>query len=43
MGSLQPKLLPPPDEYYAQVVKRRKDGRVVRVTTTISFGSEEAV
>ena len=38
-----PTLLPPPDLHYAHVVKRRKDGRVVRVTTAIIFGSEEAV
>jgi hypothetical protein len=29
--------------HYAQVVKRRKGGRVVHVTTKIIFGSEEAV
>src|SRR5712692_6384671 len=39
----KPKLLPPTDLHYAQVVKHRKGGRVVRVTTTIIFGSEEAV
>jgi IS1 family transposase len=38
-----PKLLPPADWHDAQVVKRRKGGRVVRVTTTIIFGSEGAV
>ena len=38
-----PKRLPPADLHYAQVVKRRKGGRVVHVTTTILFGSEEAV
>ena len=38
-----PKLLPPADVHYAQVVKRRKRGRVVHVTTKIIFGSEEAV
>jgi IS1 family transposase len=38
-----PKLLPPADLHYAQVVKRRKGGRGVQVTTTIIFGSEEAV
>jgi IS1 family transposase len=38
-----PKLLPPTDLPDAQVVKRRKGGRVVQVTTTIIFGSEEAV
>jgi IS1 family transposase/transposase-like protein len=39
----QPQLLPPPDLHYAQVGKHRKGGRVVRVTTTIIFGSEAAV
>lgn len=38
-----PKRLPPPDLHYAQVVKRRKGGRVVEVTTKIIFGSEAAV
>jgi IS1 family transposase len=37
-----PKLLPPPEVHYAQVVTRRKGGRVVRVTTTIIVGSKEA-
>ena len=37
-----PKRLPPTDLHYAQVVKRRKGGRVVQVTTKIIFGSEEA-
>jgi IS1 family transposase len=39
----KPKLLPPSDLHYAQVVKRRRGGRVVKVTTKIIFGSEEAV
>jgi len=39
----KPQLLPPPDLHYAPVVKYRKGGRVVRVTTTIIFGSEAAV
>jgi IS1 family transposase len=39
----KPKLLPPSDLHYAQVVKHRKGGRVVKVTTKIIFGSEEAV
>jgi IS1 family transposase/transposase-like protein len=39
----KPKLLPPPDLHYAQVVKYRKGGRIIRVTTTIIFGSEAAV
>jgi len=38
-----PKRLPPADLHYAQVVKRRKSGRVVEVTTKIIFGSEAAV
>src|SRR5262249_44557508 len=38
-----PKRLPPTDLHYAQVVKRRKGGRVVEVTTKIIFGSEAAV
>ena len=38
-----PKLLPPSHLHYAQVVKRRKGGRVVQVTTKIVFGTEEAV
>jgi IS1 family transposase/transposase-like protein len=39
----RPKLLPPSHLHYAQVVKRRKGGRVVKVTTKIIFGTEEAV
>ena len=39
----RPKLLPPPDLHYAQVVKRRQRGRVVEVTTKVIFGSEEAI
>jgi hypothetical protein len=39
----KPKLLPPSHLHYAQVVKRRKGGRVVKVTTKIIFGTEEAV
>ena len=38
-----PKRLAPADLHYAQVVKRRKSGRVVEVTTKIIFGSEAAV
>ena len=38
-----PKHLPPTDLHDAQVVKRRKGGRVVQVTTKIIFGSEAAV
>lgn len=39
----KPKLLPPSDLHYAQVVKRRERGRVVEVTTQIVFGSQAAV
>ena len=38
-----PKRLSPADLPYGQVVKRRKGGRVVEVTTQIIFGSEAAV
>ena len=38
-----PKHLPPTDLPYAQVVKRRKGGRVVEGTTKSIFGSEAAV
>jgi IS1 family transposase len=38
-----PKRLPPADLHYAQVIKHRKSGRVVEVTTKIIFGSEAAV
>jgi len=38
-----PQLLPPTDLHDAQVVKRRKGGRVVEVTTRIIFGSEAVV
>ena len=38
-----PKRLPPADLHYAQVLKRRKSGRVVEVTTKIIFGSAAAV
>ena len=34
-----PKRLPPADLHDAQVVKRRKSGRVVEVTTKMVFGS----
>jgi IS1 family transposase len=39
----KPKLLPPSDLLYAQVVKRRQRGRVVEVTKKVVFGSEEAI
>jgi hypothetical protein len=38
-----PQRLPPTDLHYAQVVKHRKGGRLVEVTTKIIFGSEAAV
>ncbi|MCI0576954.1 MAG: IS1 family transposase, partial [Chloroflexi bacterium] len=39
----KPKLLPPANLLYAQVVKRRERGRVVEVTTKVVFGSEAAI
>jgi IS1 family transposase len=39
----KPKLLPPPDLHYAQVVKHRENGRVVEVRTKIIFGTEAAI
>jgi IS1 family transposase len=39
----KPKLLPPSDLHYAQVVKRRQGGRVVEVKSRVIFGSEEAI
>lgn len=39
----KPKLLPPSNLLYAQVVKHRQRGRVVKVTTKIIFGCQEAV
>ncbi|MCZ7569021.1 MAG: IS1 family transposase [Ardenticatenaceae bacterium] len=39
----KPKLLPPADLHYAQVVKRRQGGRVVEMTTQVIFGSEAAI
>jgi hypothetical protein len=39
----KPKLLPPPDLHDAQVVKHRKRGRVVAVTTKVIFGSEDVI
>jgi hypothetical protein len=38
-----PKRLPLTDLWYAQVIKPRQGGRVVQGTTTIIFGSAEAV
>ena len=39
----KPKLLPPSDLLYAQVVKRRQRGRVVEVTKKVVFGCPETV
>ena len=39
----KPKLLPPSDLLYAQVVKRRQRGRVVEVTQKVVFGCDEAI
>ena len=37
------KLIPPPELRYAQVVKKRKKGRVVSIETAIIFGDPEKV
>lgn len=39
----EPKRIPPPELRYAQVVKKRKKGRVVSIQTVIIFGDEEEV
>lgn len=39
----KPKLKPPPDLRYAQVVKQRRKGRVVSISTKVIFGKEEEV
>jgi IS1 family transposase len=39
----KPKLLPPSNLLYAQVVKRRQRGRVVEVTRKVIFGDETAI
>jgi hypothetical protein len=39
----KPKLKPPPELRYAQVVKHRRKGRVVSITTKVIFGKEEEV
>lgn len=39
----KPKLLPPTDLLYAQVVKRRQRGRVAEVTKKVVFGSAQAI
>ena len=39
----KPVLIAPKNLLYAQVVKRRKKGRVVDITTRVIFGTEKAV
>jgi len=39
----KPRLVPPPDLVYAQVVKHRRKGRVGKVTTRVVFGTAEAL
>ena len=39
----KPKLLPPSNLHYAQIVKHRSNGRVIDVTTRIICGDEEAI
>ncbi len=39
----QPKLLPPVDLQYAQVVKQRRNGRVIGVTTKVVFGTPATI
>jgi len=39
----KPKLRPPPELRYAQVVKHRRKGRVVSITTKVIFGKDEEV
>ena len=39
----KPRLETPPDLLYAQVVKQRHKGRVVKVTTEVIFGTREAL
>lgn len=39
----KPKLRPPPELRYAQVVKHRRKGRVVSITTKVIFGKEHEV
>lgn len=38
-----PILKAPPDLLYAQVIKRRRRGRVIEITTRVVFGTEQAV
>lgn len=42
-GPRKPKLRPPPELRYAQVVKHRRKGRVVSITTKVIFGKDEEV
>lgn len=39
----KPKLIPPPELRYAQVVKKREKGRVVSIETAVIFGDSEEV
>jgi IS1 family transposase len=39
----KPKLRPPPELKYAQVVKHRRKGRVVSISTKVVFGKEEEI
>jgi len=39
----KPKIRPPPGLRYAQVVKRRRKGSVVSITTKVIFGKEQEV
>jgi len=39
----KPKLRPPPELRYAQVVKHRRKGRVVSISTRVLFGKEEEI
>lgn len=39
----KPRLIPPPELRYAQVVKKRKKGRVVSIETAVIFGDHEEV
>ncbi|MBW2148689.1 MAG: hypothetical protein JRG73_08385 [Deltaproteobacteria bacterium] len=39
----KPKLKPPPELKYAQVLKHRRKGRVVSISTKVIFGKEEEI
>jgi IS1 family transposase len=39
----KPKLRPPPELKYAQVVKHRRKGRVVSISTKVIFGKDEEI